>query len=106
MAVAISLVNQNFDHMRPKERAHQIVADFYEILDKHLDITRGFNGKDFIYKHIPGILPLYFLAKELALLHIDKLLGYQQIVFEEFGPDKSGYTPQYLNQVKQEIEKL
>lgn len=79
--------------MTPKEKAEQLVSNFYFINSKLIIVKNGYD----MGERYNLVMPI---AKKCALIAVDEILKNNIILFEDVLND------QYWKNIKQEIEKL
>jgi len=85
--------------MTPKEKAEELVSDFYAINCKLIKVKTGYDMGDRYNLVMP-------ISKQCALIAVDEILEY--IPKFEYGQGEKTTTTEYdyLQEVKQEIKKL
>ena len=72
-----------------------------ELIEKYIGIP---NCEQTLYHETCEGFICSHIAKQCALIAVDEIINYQQIVLEHFPSD--GHHPSYWQSVKEEIEKL
>ena len=80
--------------MNPKEKAEQLVSNFYAINSKLIIVKNGYDMGDRYNLVMP-------IAKKCALIAVNEIINLKLLWFQKDSKDL-----QYWNEVEQEIEKL
>jgi hypothetical protein len=84
--------------MIPKDKARELVSNFYSINSKLIIVKNGYDMGDRYNLVMP-------IAKQCALIAVDELIEHLQPACE-FGGEINKYTIEYWQEVKQEINNL